>query len=169
MAHANAAPHAVVYVYSIPAPMTFPSIARGHDHFENSGRKKVVPPTSVFGWQRNKKFAILAHSLSAGSFVQSCLASFLPSFLPSSFRAITRGNCGVGGKRGCCLWRKRNRQREDGKGVLNRPQRAHECGFPPLPSPPSLPLPPPPVANVQRYFNLKGTRSKKSKWGSALV
>ena len=56
----------------------------------------------------NKKFAICTPLV--GWLVGSC---------NRAFRAITRGNCGVGGKE---LGRGRM------EGVLNRPQRAHECG-----------------------------------------
>ena len=103
----------------------------------------VVLPSSVLHsllrWRKQK----VRHLHSVGWLVGSC---------NRAFRAITRGNCGVGGKE---LGRGRM------EGVLNRPQRAHECGEGGTRSGGTalvpFPLLPPPVDNVQRYFNVKGS------------
>ena len=109
------------------------------------------------------------------SLTQCCwfVRAIVPCFLPPSFRAITRGNCGVGGKKGLLPLEEKEKveggRMERRKGVLNRPNEHTNAASHPFLLPPSFPLPPPPVANVQRYFNLKGTRRKKSEWGSALA
>ena len=132
LAHANAAPHAVVYVFSIPAPMTFPETRVG---------KKVAPFVALRLATRQE----VCHTRTC-SLTQCCwfVRAIVPCFLPPSFRAITRGNCGVGGKKGLLPLEEKEKveggRMERRKGVLNRPQRAHECGFPPLPSPSLLPI-----------------------------
>ena len=115
--------------------------------------------SSLLRWRKQKVgHAILPHS------VRSCNRR--------AFRAITRGNCGVGGKRGLLPREEKGKAeggREGGwKGGIKQTPTSTRMRLP-TPSPSQVPLPPPPVANVQRYFNLKGTRSKKSKWGGALA